>query len=188
MNNQRIAILARQSCPLFHTKDLAVLWNITNPNTLYTILKRYTKKNLLYRIYKGLYSLITPQDLDPLLLGTKAVHEYVYVSTETVLIQAGLVAQMMYDMTLISSKSCKFSIIGRNYVVRKLNNKFLFIPTGIYEKNGVKIATVDRAIADLLYFNPRVIIDGKRLIDMKKLQEIQKAVGYPLTHHFYADS
>ena len=48
----RFAKIARLGEVVFHTKDLANLWRIENTNTLYTTIKRYIKKGLLFRNYK----------------------------------------------------------------------------------------------------------------------------------------
>ena len=53
----RISEIAVRDEVVFHAHDLAILWGISDKNTLYTTLKRYTDKGLLKRIYKGLYTL-----------------------------------------------------------------------------------------------------------------------------------
>lgn len=55
--NYRFARLAQTGEVLFHTSDLANLWQIRNKNTLHTTIKRYTQKGLFFRIYRGFYSL-----------------------------------------------------------------------------------------------------------------------------------
>src|SRR3989337_2417083 len=44
---------------LFHTNDLALLWQTANRNTLYTTIKRYTDKGILIPVQKGLYFTIS---------------------------------------------------------------------------------------------------------------------------------
>ncbi|MFA5855013.1 MAG: hypothetical protein WC846_01840 [Candidatus Gracilibacteria bacterium] len=178
--SNRIAVLARQNHPIFHVKDLANLWNIKSINTLYVLLKRYAARGLLFRIYKGFYSFLPPEKLDPLLLGVKALHSYAYVSTETVLVEEGLMMQMTYGHTLISSHSCHFKIGPYSFKSRKLKDNYLYNPAGIFEENGILKATPERAVADLLYFNPKAYFDGMHLVDFKKVRSIQKEIGYPL--------
>jgi len=72
---RRFVEIARLREVIFHVSDLANLWNINNSNTLYTTLKRYSQAGLIHRIQKGMYSLIPIDDLDPLLLGIKALHK-----------------------------------------------------------------------------------------------------------------
>ncbi|MFA5871922.1 MAG: hypothetical protein WC858_04365 [Parcubacteria group bacterium] len=183
--SERFAQLARMRETVFHARDLANLWGISNNNTLYTTLKRYAERGLLFRIYKGLYSIFPAGEIDPLFLGVKALHEYAYVSTETILMEAGVIAQKINWITLVSSKSKKFSAGGNAYLSRHLADKFLFNPTGIENKGGVFLARPERAAADLLYFNPSAYLDGANLLDWKKVKIIQKEIGYPLTPKYY---
>lgn len=182
---QRLAEIIKLGQIIFHTDDLANLWQINNVNTLYTTLKRYAQAGLLFRIYRGFYSLKPVSRLDPLLLGVKSLHEFSYVSAETVLERAGIIFQSRNIITLVSSKSKQFSIGDYQYRSRKLTDQYLFNPAGITEVNGIKIASVSRAAADLLYFNPRAHFDAERLINWRQVKKIQRAVGYALTYDHY---
>ncbi len=185
---ERILILARQGGDVFHINDLAVLWNIRDKNTLYTTLKRYIQRGLLFRIYRGFYSLKDLRDVDPVLLGIKALHRFAYLSTETVLVKAGVIFQASSKITLVSSLSRKFSLAGHLYLVRQLNDKFLFNPVGIEQKGGYYEATVERAVADLLYFNPYYFLDNPTLVNWQKVKDIQSQLGYPLLPSSYDSS
>jgi len=181
----RFAQIARIGEVVFHTKDLASLWQVKDPNTLYTAIKRYIKRGSLFRIYKGFYSIKPIEQINPLLLGVKALHQFAYVSAETVLFNAGIIQQNISAITLISSMSKKFSIGGGRYISRKLNDKYLFNPAGVFEKDGIKTASAERAIADLLYFNPKAHFDAEKLINWKKVKKLQKEIGYPLIAERY---
>lgn len=178
IKSERISILARQENPIFHAQDLARLWNIQSSNTLHTLLKRYNERGLLFRIYKGLYSLQSLDKIDPMLLGIKALHSYAYVSTETILTQEGFIMQIIPQYTLVSNRSMDFTIDHHDFKSRQLQDKYLYNPTGIYEKNGILIATVERALADLFYFNPNIYLDGIERVDFKKLKKVQTEIGY----------
>lgn len=180
-SSDRIAMLARQKSPIFHTQDLARLWNIENRNTLYTMLKRYTQRGLLFRVYKGLYSFIPIEKIDPLLLGIKALHGYAYVSTETVLVREGIITQVIYSYTLIGSHSRHFQVGSYHFKSRKLKDEYLYNSSGIMEANGILMATPERAIADLLYFNPKAYFDGMKVVNFDEIRRLQKEIGYPLT-------
>lgn len=188
MLQDRIAILARQPHPVFHARDLARLWEIKKPNTLYTLLKRYTQRGVLFRIYKGLYSLYPIEKLDPLLLGIKALHGFAYISTETILVQAGIMSQVGYAYTLISASSRHFQIGPHCFKSRQLQDQYLYNPAGVIEENGILKATIERAALDLLYFNPKAYFDGRAKIDAQKFLTLQKEIGYPLTPLFNAPS
>ncbi|MFA5994299.1 MAG: hypothetical protein WC823_05045 [Parcubacteria group bacterium] len=178
---ERFVQIAKLGILLFHAGDLANLWQIKNSNTLHTTLKRYAQEGLIIRIQRGLYSLLPVEKIDSRLLGLKALHRYAYVSTETILAQEGIIFQNIPQITLVSSISQKFVIGNNQYTCRKLADRFLFNDAGIIIKSGMQIATVERAVADLLYFNPRYYFDAKNLINWKKVRAIQKQVGYPQT-------
>lgn len=177
--------MAKLGILVFHVNDLANLWQIKDLNNLHTTLKRYAQKGLLIRIYRGLYSLVPVERLIPEMLGIKALHRMAYVSTETVLAGAGIIQQKINQITLVSSISKKFFVGQSSFHSRKLADKFLYNEIGILEKDGIKKATIERAVADLLYFNPRAHFDAKKLVDWKKIKAMQKAIGYPLTFSRY---
>lgn len=181
-NLNRFAELARLGEIVFHTGDLANLWRITNKNTLYTTIKRYVEQDLLFRIHKGFYAIKPLREIDPYLLGAKALHGYAYVSCETILREQGIIQQEVSAITLVSGETKHFSIAGCHYYSRKLADTFLYQQNGItVMENGVRKASVERAIADLLYFNPHAYFDAGNLVDWKKVRALQKEIGYPLT-------
>ena len=180
---KRIALLAKKSEQIFHLKDLGNLWNIRNPKTLRMTLKRYVDAELLYRIHRGFYSTLPLDQLDPEQVGAKALHSYCYLSTESVLYKTGYLSQRPKALTFVSAKHKNFTLHGTAYRSRQLQNTFLFSPSGIEEVNGLKTATPERAIADLLYFNPLAFFDKK--VDWKRVKTMQETIGYPLTPQRY---
>jgi hypothetical protein len=174
----RINELIKMGRKIYHSNDLALLWDITNKNTLYTTIKRHVQKGVLIPIYKGLYSTIPISQLDPLELGKAIIHRYTYLSTESVLAQAGVIAQATYAHTFVSDLSRKVSIGTLTFLFRQLKEEYLYNPTGIFNQNGIYTATPERAAADMLYFNPRYHFDVPESIDFTKVKIIQKEVGY----------
>lgn len=184
---KRIAILAQKGEQIFHTQDLANFWNINNLNTLRHTLKRYCDSGLLFRIYRGFYSILPVKELDPLLIGAKALHRFCYLSLETILYRSGYISQKIDYFTFLSEKSLKFNINGYDFKSRKLDPKYLYQDEGIEIKNGIRIADIERAIADMLYFNPYYHFD--KPVNWQKIRDLQKKIGYPLTPNRYdADS
>jgi len=171
----KINKLLQASTKLFHTQDLALLWGISNRNTLYTQIKRYVQKGLLHQIHKGFYSSVPVNQINPVLLGIGYLHNYAYLSTESILADNGVIFQQSPYITLVSTVSRKFSIVDYQYLVRKLRSKFLFNPLGLIFQNGYYQATLERAIADLLYYFPAKQFDN-RMINWAKVKAIQKGV------------
>ena len=174
----RIAELIRSGRTVFHTQDLMLLWRMENDNTLYTTIKRYIQKGILFSIRKGVYSLLPPDKLDPIILGPILIHKYCYLSTETILEQAGLMPQIITSLTFVSESSQKITYLNRVYAYRQLKPEFLYNKSGVYEDGGTFLATVERAIADLWYFNPKYHLDNLSQVDMRQVKKIQKDVGY----------
>jgi predicted transcriptional regulator of viral defense system len=180
---ERMARLAVLGEVVFHADDVANLWGIKNSNTLHVTLSRYVRLGLIQRIQNGLYSLKKIADLDPYLVGVKALHTSAYVSCETVLFNGGVINQPPRDITLVSSLSKRFSILGKSFRSRQLADMFLFNDTGIETRNGVRFASIERAIADMMYFSPKKYLDALSgdSIDLKKVQEVAYKVGYNIT-------
>src|SRR5512136_429477 len=151
----RITELIQLDRKLFHTGDLAVLWCISNRNTLYTTIKRYVQKGILIPIFKGLYSTVPPARLNPLELGRAVIHRYTYLSTESVLSQAGIIFQTTYAFTFVSDLHKKVTLDSMSFLFRKLKPEYLHNPAGILNQAGGFVASPERAVADMLYFNPR---------------------------------
>lgn len=174
----RIDTLLKLKEKLFHTNDLALLWEISNKNTLYTTIKRYIQKGILIPIHKGFYSTIPIDQINLFKLAIGYLHQYTYVSCETVLIGEGIIFQKANYLTLISGISKKFTIANNSYFVRQLKDNYLYNDRGIDRIDGVMTASVERAIADLLYFNKNYYFDNKKKINWKRVKEIQKVIGY----------
>ena len=178
----RFAALARMGEIVFHARDAAAIWEITNTNTLHTVLSRYARAGLLFRLQNGLYSIKPLRELDPLLIGSKAIHGFCYVSTETVLARAGIIQQKVSHITLVGSVSRRFMLAGHAYRSRRLSDKFLLNDAGVLREGSIRIASPARAVADMLYFNPRYHFDASAHIDWIEVDRMQKDIGYTITN------
>lgn len=176
--NGKIQKLFGDPRQLYHTQDLAVLWGISNANTLYTTIKRYIKRGLLYKIYKGFYSIVLPAKIDPIRLGLSALHRYGYLSVESVLAKEGIIFQDIKYITLVSGISRRFEIGNQRFLVRKMKDNYLYNDIGIELQNGARTAIVERAVADTLYFNSNYHFDAEARINWEKVREIKNKIGY----------
>jgi hypothetical protein len=59
------------------------------------------------------------EQLDPLELGKAVIHRYTYLSTESVLAQAGVIAQTTYAYTFVSSLSKKVTVGSVSLLARE---------------------------------------------------------------------
>jgi len=175
----RIRELLQFDRKLYHTNDLAVLWGISNRDTLYMTITRYIDGGVLYPVYKGLYATVPIDSLDPLDLGVAIIHRYTYLTTESVLVKAGIISQRVYDYTFVADKSKRVAVGQWSFRFRKLKNDYLYHPAGIAYQDGIYIASTERAVADMIYFDPKYYFDIPELIDFDKVGSIQKEIGYP---------
>jgi len=121
-------------------------------------------------------------DINPFLLGVKAIHSLAYVSCESALYQNGILNQSPQEITIVSQFSKHFAIAGTRYRSRKMRNEFLFNDTGIETKDGIRTASLPRAVADMLYFNPGKYFDAgdSGIIPWGKVKGIADTVGYAI--------
>lgn len=170
--------LIKQERKLFHTKDLALIWGIENTNTLYTLIKRYVKRGVLTPIHKGFYSTVPLEKINPIVLGISFLHHFAYLSCEYILSQEGVIFQQSSYITLVSSISKKFAVGNHQFLVRKMRDESLYNPSGIEKESNYQKAGLERAVADLLYFNPHYHFDNPKNIFWKKVKSIQEEVGF----------
>lgn len=159
-DGNRLAKLASTGEVVFTVDDLSTLWAVTNRQTLRVMLVRYTARGLIYRVWRGLYSISDPKKIDPFILGLKVLHRYAYISCETVLFEAGLINQRPTEITIVSDISKRFSLLGHQYRCRKMRDSSLYDSAGIVIKNNVSIALPVRAKKDMNYFYPKKYYDA----------------------------
>lgn len=176
--NERFSRLVGMGERIFHISDFASLWGMTDKNTLYTTLKRYVKKGLLERLHNGMYAVPSSNRLNPYVLGIKGVHAYAYVSTETILFREGILSRPPEAITLVGTVSKRFSIAGQTYRCRKMRDEYIYQSEGIFFRDGVREASVDRAIADLLYYNPKTHFDAP--VSWRRIRRMQRIIGFPV--------
>ena len=163
-----------------------MLLRIPNANTLRVTLYRLVQAGILHRIHRGLYSLLPPVMIDPALLCSASLHRFSYLTTESVLRAEGYILQSTDAFTFVSGVSRRYEVCGHRVISRRLHPRFLHTMQGIVRKNDVLQATAERAIADMLYFDPWYHFD--RPVDWEHVAALQKKIGYPLTPKRYADS
>jgi predicted transcriptional regulator of viral defense system len=177
MTTDKIGILIQQSQKLFHTSDLKVLWNILNQNTLHKTITRLVKKGVLISLQKGFYSIVPLDQLDPTEIGFRAINHFSYLSTESVLSKNGIINQSPNKFTFISSTPANFTINDNLYLVRQLKPQCLNNTLGIIQNDkGIFMADTERAIADMLYFQPNYHFDADNIIDWKLVKNYQQQI------------
>lgn len=171
-NTAKQKALLEQDRRIFRTSDLAVLWQISNKNTLLTTIKRYVKNKIFYRLAVGIYSTIPPTKLHPYEIGCAVAGPLSYISTESVLAQEGIITQQPAKITLVGKKGLEFEIAGQQYFCRYLNPNYLVNRLGITDNGRFSIAAPSRAVADLQHFHPRYHFDNFQALKSSLFKQI----------------
>lgn len=179
----KITTLLQTGEQLFSIQDIALLWNESNRHNLRMTTMRLVKAGKLFRIYRGLYSLLPIEKLDPLKLGTKIMQGYGYLSLQSILIQHGILSQGQHAYTFVAKTSKDTTIGPWRFSFHTIHDKYRFQPFGVEKKNNTLTANPNRAIADLLYLDSHAHFDAP--INWKNIHDLQQNIGYPLTQHRY---
>jgi predicted transcriptional regulator of viral defense system len=174
----KLSLLLKSKQILFHAHDLALLWGITNRQTLRITISRYVKKGILKSVFKGLYSTVSINELDKFQLGMSLIHKFCYVSLESIFEMNGVINQKVYSVNFVTSVSKKIEFNETSFVYRQMDSNFLFNPEGIVLENGIYKASLERAVADSDYFNLNIYFDSPDLINWNRVAEIKAIIGY----------
>lgn len=154
-------ILYTKSVSLFSINDAKKVFNIEKDNTLYKLLQRLEKKDIIRRIENGkyLFSFIEVSDFEIANFLTSPS----YISLESALSFYGILSQFPYTITSITSKKSKRVIYeDKEYEFIHMKSKYLY---GFFKKNNFLIASPEKALIDELYF----IAKKLRIISLEEL-------------------
>ena len=122
-NTDYLQRLINQKKKIFQSSELALLWGMTNKQTLQMTMYRYQKRGLLFRVAHGLYSVVPIEGLNPFAIGSAVAGALSYVSCESVMFQAGLINQAVRKITLVGKKQKQFSVGDHAFYCRYANPK-----------------------------------------------------------------
>src|SRR3989338_4060160 len=136
--DNRISKLYQTAKTVLTTKDLALLWQETNPGNLKAAIAYYAKRGVLIRLTRGVFA--KSKDYDSRELAT-SLYAPSYISFETALREAGIIFQH-YDTIFVAGRwSMTRRIQKRTFTFRKLKDRVLFNPQGVEDKGAYSIAT-----------------------------------------------
>lgn len=177
-NTKKVQALLKQKKRTYRTSDLSVLWNISNSNTLRVTINRYVKRGILYGVYRGLYSTVPVEKLDKYELGCAIAGPLSYVSTETVLKDQGIILQRVLAVTLVGRRSKDVTINDTRYLCRAMKKEVLVNRKGILSRDNYQIAGKERAMADMLHYDPRYYFDNEKGVNKAKLNNFISSIKY----------
>lgn len=154
------------SSPLktFTTKDLRSLLNIKNRRTFEETIKRLEREKILTKIERGKY-IKTNSEYSKFGIS-QFIYQPSYISLETAFSYYGLIDQLPFEITAVSTKkSIEKQFEGQIYSYKKIN-KELFI--GYKKEEDFLIAFPEKAIFDQLYLSLFGIKSDNILKNIKK--------------------
>lgn len=176
-----IELLEKISSPIFSIQDL----KISGISMLPYQISKLNKDGYIQKIKNGLYVFSNKKELVPIEHIAFKIYNPSYISLEWALHYYGLIPEIVYNITSISTKATrKFKNSFGVFIYRNIK-KELFWGYKKEEKNGqiYLIAEPEKALLDYIYFNLSKIksaddIEELRLnyslikkLDVKKLKE-----------------
>lgn len=153
------------------------------------VLERYTKRDVLVRVKKGLY--MVKRDAPTTFFIANKMYRPSYISFESALSHYGIIPEVVYGITSATTKVTRdFEVGGRGFTYHKIKREAY---TGYEVKkvggDMVLIASPEKALVDYFYF---VRLGKKRLnerLDIRGLDKmkIKKYVKLYQRKNFYKE-
>lgn len=170
MSKFDILALYRAKNTVFTTKEIALLWQVTNRKTLKARINYYVQRGKLFQLRRGIY-VKERHNYDRLELATR-LYAPSYISLETVLQQEGVVFQHYTSIFAVSYLSRATVCDGQRYVFKRIKEEALLNPLGVQQRETYWVATKERAVVDILYLYGQYYFDNLRSIDWKQCYKI----------------
>lgn len=173
MDTDLILELYRKPNTVFTLDEIAQIFPDISYKSLRDRLYYFSKAGKLKRLHYGIYA---KEEYNPREFANK-LYRPSYISLETVLFQEGVIFQNYETIYLVSYLTR--SITGNNISIqyRQIKNDILINTSGIEEKPGYFIATLERAFLDAVYIYKNYHFDNLGMIDWGKaelLKEVYK--------------
>lgn len=164
-----ISAILRSSRTVFTFKDISLLWRNTDKKAVIAGINYYVSTGQLYRIRRGIYA--KDNNYDKTELACR-IFIPAYVSFETVLTRAGINFQYYGQIFVASYLAREIVVDGQVYNYKKIKNTLLTDPAGVLNKDGIAIATSERAFLDTLYLNTDYHFDNLAPLKWDKVFEM----------------
>lgn len=179
-NMNKLVKLQRSGRNIFTAQDLSVLWNYKDERKLYELIKYYVNNKQIHRLTKGLYGL-DEYDEEVLRLDSHLLFEIAnklvrnsYISLFSALKFYGVVFQYYDEIYSVANKSTVKTVKGIKFVYKRIKDDVLFNEAGIVKKGFIRIASVERAVCDSLYFSPQLGLEHVERIEKDKIWRVAK--------------
>jgi hypothetical protein len=164
-----ISAILRSSRTVFTFKDISLMWRNTDQKAVIAGINYYVNTGQLHRIRRGIYA--KDKNYDKTELACR-IYTPAYVSFETVLTRAGINFQYYGQIFIASYLAREIIVDGQVYQYRKIKNTLLTDSAGVLNKDGIAIATTERAFLDTLYLNTDYHFDNLASLTWDKVFEM----------------
>jgi len=162
MSKQKaIQILQRKNISLFDINDAQKIFPFQNKNSLYKLLQRLEKADILKRVANGKY-MISFKEVNDFELANFLINTS-YISLESALSFYGILSQFPYTITSITIQKTKKIICNKKEFEFTHLRKEYFL--GFIKKDNFLIALPEKALLDEFYF----ISKGLRNLSLEEL-------------------
>lgn len=160
---------------VFTPLDLRLLWQESERNAKVNAV-RMVERKIIIRLSKGYYAL--NQKYNPYELANRIITPS-YVSFQSALAFAGVSFQNRKEIGSVAGLNYRKKIGDTAYIYYTMKKLLLFSMEGIFTRDGVTIASPERAILDSFYFNFLPDIDNEEKLNKEYLLKL--SVLYPKT-------
>ncbi|MFA5793408.1 MAG: type IV toxin-antitoxin system AbiEi family antitoxin domain-containing protein [Candidatus Gracilibacteria bacterium] len=167
-----LEILLRSPRTVFSTKDAALLWGEEKEKVITNRLIKYVKAGKLVRVRRGIYA--KDKNYNRFELATR-IYTPSYISFETVLTHAGINFQYYGNIFVATYVTREIEVDGQNISFIRMKDYVLSETVGIEHKDGIAMATKERAFLDRIYVSKDYHFDNLTVLDWDKVFEILPA-------------
>ena len=167
-NNDILLSIYKDQAAVFRLKDIAMLINEPDFNSLNGKLNYYVRGGKLLNPRKGIYAKpgFTAEEVACKLYTPS------YISLQYVLQRSGIIFQFDSAVTSLSYLSRTVDLGGQALVYRKMKGPLLVNTKGIIRKNRVNIATAEKAFLDLCYLDRDFYFDNLHPLNREKISDL----------------
>ena len=154
---------------VFTLQSLMMLTECSDTKKLTKSLHYYAKNGKLLNPRKGVYAKLKYDEKEM----ACSLFRPSYISLEYVLGRAGVVFQWDDTVTNVSYLSREVDVDGKTYRFRKINPEIWVGMEGIEQRDGVAMATPEKAFLDTVYLSAgNCYFDNLRPLSVKKINEL----------------
>ena len=174
--NNKMKLLLKSGHNVFNIDDLGLVWGQNKRSNTVQSARDYAKKGEIIRLRRGLYCL----DKAKIKTEEMASRAFVpsYLTGESVLAMHGLIFGASNEVHSASIRSKRIDINGTAFIYHMLKKEAFYNPIGIIHHDNYAVASLERAIADLIYYyDGKYYFERLHNVDWDKLVEIGEIFG-----------